>query len=162
MTRLTGFLILCGTLLSGGIALAAVDQSKACDLKTVEDGLYCEDCEEILEGDAIEKKLYCAACYESATEAEETPEKATKIKVCVKSAFQCPDCSELSPSAGTCAECDVKLEKATVKARVIFACQECGTAADKEGLCDEEDCREMKAKVVRTCDQSGTFPHGHE
>jgi len=162
MNRRTGYLLICGALLSGGLALATAYESKPCDLKTVEDGLYCEECEEVLEADSIEKKEYCADCYEDAIEDDEKPVKATKIKVCVKSTFQCPDCDDVSASAGTCPHCDVKLEKFVSKARVINACEECGKEYDKPGLCDEEDCMELKAKVVRTCEMSGTPPHGSE
>jgi len=159
MKRVPGFLLLGGALLTGGLALATNLRTDACDLKTIEDGYYCEECEEVLAGDSLIKGEYCTYCYEDAVENERTPQKAKKIKVCVKTCYQCPDCEELFESAGKCEDCEVKLEKATIRARVLFACQECGKEFDKAGFCDEEDCKDMKAKVVRTCSLSGEFPH---
>lgn len=159
MKKLSGLLLLGGVLLTGTLAFATNEGNDACDLKTVEDGLYCPDCDEILEGDAIAKKEYCADCYEIAVSEEEKPQKATKVKVCVKTCYACPDCGEESRAAGDCPECEVELEKAVNKARVLFACEECGKEFEKAGKCDEEDCSEMKSKVVRTCASSGAFPH---
>ncbi|MFH0946687.1 MAG: hypothetical protein V2A76_15945 [Planctomycetota bacterium] len=159
MKKLYGPLLFGGLLLSGTLALAVDTGTDVCDMKTIEDGLYCAECDEVLDADSVTKNEYCSDCYETAMEAKEKPEKAQKVKVCVKTYFACPECFEESKAAGECPECKVKLEKAVDKALIVFACQECGKEYEKAGLCDEEDCMEMKAKVVQTCSKSGTFPH---
>lgn len=148
------------TLLAAGLfpSETAAPESR-CDLKTVVEGLYCAECDEVLDGDSLEKKEYCADCHEEAVDAKKTPKKAKKVQICVKTAVVCPDCEEPGKQGDTCEACDVKFTKVEDRARILFACEECDKEFEKAGKCDEKECREAGAKAVRTCEGSGIAPH---
>lgn len=144
-------------------AAAAIPAQDPCDLKKVENGLYCDECKKILEPDDIADQEYCKKCKDEAEEAGKEATKARKVKVCVKEFFACeqhPD--ETSREEGKCPTCSEELKKRTDKALVVYKCEECGTEGDKEGPCDQKDCKEKNKKVVATCSKSGTFPHVKE
>lgn len=134
--------------------LAAVAQDKSsCDLKQLEDGLYCEHCKAVLDGDAILDKEFCKKC--SQDKPADKREKAKKVKVCVKTYYAC-SCGKTAGEAG---ECHGKMTQKVDRALVVYKCKGCGKQADKEGDCTEQKCNQAGAKIVAACSKSGTPPH---
>lgn len=140
----------------------ALGQEDRCDMKQVEDGLYCPACDAILEEDEIMDKEFCKACAEEAKENGEKPKKAEKVKVCVKTYHACPSCGTAGKPGGKCEDCGEAFQPRTDRARIVFKCENCGKEGKEGEPCGEEDCKTMGAKIVRTCSKSGRFPHVKE
>jgi hypothetical protein len=132
----------------GLVALLAT--AAPCDLKKVQDGFYCKDCDQVIDEES------CAKCNADKDEMAKT--KADKCQVCVKVYFECEKDQSHSWAAGKC-KCGADMVEKTDKARVIFACESCKKQGEKEGACDDAECAKAGKKVVRTCSKSGTYPH---
>lgn len=68
-----------------GLIAAAQDSKKACDLKKVEEGLYCETCKKVLEPAEVLDKAFCKKCSGGKTGEERI--KAATGPVCVKTYY---------------------------------------------------------------------------
>lgn len=148
-----------GLLVAGLLAGSVSTAPARCALKKIENGLYCTECERLLEKDEVLKESFCKECSESAEMDGNPPVKASKVQVCVRTYYECQSCGDTSKTEKNCKECEAEREESTDRSRILFACENCGKEFQKEGSCDEEECKESKAKVVKTCEASGTFPH---
>lgn len=121
-----------------------------CDLAKVEEAIWCPKCKKAREKDQLDGDK-CKVC-QTATE---------KLQVCVKTWIARCGMHEQHPHA----ECCCKSKKCCVsevnKSPVVFKCLGCGQMAREEGLI-AHDPKEHEKKVVRTCEASGTAPHGGE
>jgi len=72
--------------LLGALSLpAGAQDKKVCDLKKVEEGLYCEACRKVLEPAELLEKVYCKKCSEGKKGADRV--KAVRALVCAKTYY---------------------------------------------------------------------------
>jgi hypothetical protein len=135
------------------------DPRGECDLSHVEAGLYCTVCDRVLNPEEIKEGEYCRACYEWAKGEDISPEKAKKVEVCIKTCHACPGCGRFGRPVGRCAFCTRFYIETMVRARIIRACTGCRTWYENEERCRDEECIKKRSRIVRTCAESGTFPH---
>ncbi|HTF55769.1 MAG TPA: hypothetical protein VK661_00750 [Planctomycetota bacterium] len=127
--------------------------SKKCDLAKVETRIYCERCDAFPSEADIEKGA-CKKCKE----------KVQQVSACVKTAFRCHKHGESEVlHSRRCCRPEVKdcCAEVTLLSRVMYKCDACGQSS-----LTEKGVRHLKdpcdGKVARTCEKSGTFPHGGE
>lgn len=126
---------------------------KKCDLTKVEKRSYCSRCDSF----PVEAEIEKGTCKKCKTKIEQ-------LNACVKSAFKCRmhGDSEVLHSK-RCCKPEVKdcCGEVSILAREMFKCEGCGQSA-----LTEKTVRHLKepcdGKVARTCEKSGTFPHGGE
>ena len=126
---------------------------KKCDAAKVESRAYCKGCEGFPGAADIDK----GACKKCKT-------KVTDVPTCVKAAFKCRmhGDNEVLHSK-RCCKPEVKdcCNEVTTLARVEYRCEACHQRSfvEKEIRHEKDECA---GKIVRTCEKSGTFPHGGE
>jgi hypothetical protein len=150
------------TILGLGLALAglvgfgsavAAGEGKACDVKQVEKGYYCDTCKALLETSAVDVKEMKHKGMDHAVQ---------EAQVCVKTLVDCQaegcdmSWAKGAPVPGCCKEHATK-ENVT-KSRVVWKCDACGAAAGKQTDVRHtgEGCT---GKIVKSCEKSGTPPH---
>ena len=150
LARLLGLpcLLLVAGVLSGVYPIFAEDGPK-CDLAKVEKRAWCSGCKALPGKEALDEKGGCKKCGDKA--------KVEQVDACIKTVWLCPKCKDADAAAGTCEDCKQERVAHEVAARVVFACPGCGAKADAAGACTNGACK--SAALVRTCSQSGTFPH---
>ncbi|MBI4566175.1 MAG: hypothetical protein HY716_15930 [Planctomycetes bacterium] len=127
--------------------MGAGDQD--CPLSKVEQRDYCASCKKVCGKDDVDKGA-CKACKG----------KTEKADVCVRKCFSCPKAhgtpkyhsKDCGAAPGCCKESEVV-------ALVIFKCDECGASGRTQKDVKHKDC---DGEVKKTCEKSGTFPHGGE
>ena len=121
-----------------------------CDVATVEDAVWCPKCKKAREAAQLDGEK-CKEC-QTATE---------KLKVCVKKWI--PRCGMHGQTPHL--ECCCKSKKCCVleasKSPITFKCEGCGKTAHDEAKI-EHDAKAHEKKIVKTCEASGTQPHGGE
>ncbi|GEM_PF-5650443 len=93
----------------------------------------------------------------------------------VESTPFCVPCHRLDPpilANGACADCGtvpVLVEAcvksrpgSTIKACIVLRCERCGRTGNRESPCPVPTCIVAGAWIRRTCEKSGTWPHGGE
>jgi hypothetical protein len=124
--------------------------SAPCDLATIEDAIWCPKCKKPREKEQLDGDK-CKDC--------QTPTE--KLKVCVKKWI--PRCGMHNQQPHL--ECCCKSKKCCIpeilKSPLVFKCQGCGQTAREEDKI-VHDAKPHEKKVVRTCEASGTRPHGGE
>ena len=161
--------------------IIARSTEKECDVKKTEKAYWCNSCFEALEDSDVKSKYLCEGCGSTSDESGECDEceiervKVTmcekcdemisdqKVEVCVKTGYICEDCGTESLKPGKCPDCKEEMTKITVKCRVIYKCKDCDYSQFEPGKCssDEElDCYDKE--LIKTCENSGTFPHTKE
>lgn len=124
------------------------DADQPCDLKEVKQEPYCSICKTL--DPKVDDKGLCEGCGV-------TP---LKVDVCIKVHFVCRGCDKKLAEDKACCG-DGGNEKVTTKARVVLRCEACGLAGKIEGDdCTAPECKVAGKKIRRTCDLSGTWPHG--
>ncbi|MBI4878828.1 MAG: hypothetical protein HY812_04090 [Planctomycetes bacterium] len=168
------------------LSVQAATSTEECDMKTVIKAYFCAECDEVYEkkdlisdkeyyfckdceiaadkaGDCewcnapLEKKVsgkdVCPACYAPPAECE----------ACVKVYYECPDCGETALEPGACPVCDdeksPQLEKITSLAVIQYVCEGCYSPSLLPGRCVSDECDHEGQERVKTCSESGTFPH---
>lgn len=139
----------CALVLALCTGFAALQDKKACDNKTIEKAPFCKKCSAL--DPKLDKDKKCDTCHG----------EITKADVCVKTCYECKGCHMKMAEDKPCCK-DNKNEKQTVKSRIIYKCEGCGATADKEGDCTKCKEAKKKCKCLKTCEASGTWPHGGE
>jgi len=121
-----------------------------CDLATVEDAIWCPKCKKTREKDQLEGDK-CKDC--------QTPTE--KLKVCVKKWIPRCGMHGQTPHLENCCKSKKCCVMETSKSPIAYQCTGCGQMAREEGKI-VHDSKEHEKKVVRTCEASGTAPHGGE
>jgi hypothetical protein len=136
------------------VALAAQDGEKKpgapCDVATVEDASWCAKCKKFREKEQLDGEK----CKECQTAVE-------KLKVCVKKWIPRCGMHGQSPHLENCCKSKKCCVFETVRSPLAFKCEGCGKTAREEGKI-EHDAKAHDKKVVKTCELSGTQPHGGE
>ncbi|HEY3226590.1 MAG TPA: hypothetical protein VGK61_06340 [Planctomycetota bacterium] len=135
-----------------GGGMESKPQDKACDVSKVEARDYCATCKAWPASDQIEKGN-CKTCKG----------KVEKAETCVKVCFVCPKMHRGGTKHHSKACCDAKgcCTETPILALVGYKCDACAAKARKET--DVKHATENCAgKIVKTCEQSGKFPHGGE
>ena len=128
----------------------AAKKGHPCDLATVEDALWCPKCKRLREKEQVDGEK-CKEC-QTATE---------KIKVCVKKWVPSCGMHQQVPHTKPCCGSKMCCKIQTNKSPVIFKCEGCGaTARDEKEL--KHDAKNHEKTAVKTCEASGTQPHGGE
>lgn len=122
----------------------------ACDLAKVEDADWCPKCKKAVAKEGLEGDK-CKICM-TATE---------KVKVCVK--MWIPRCGmhEQHPHLENCCKSKKCCVMTADKSPIVYKCLGCGQSAREEAKV-VHDAKDHEKKVVRTCEASGTAPHGGE
>jgi hypothetical protein len=135
-------------------ASAAQDAEKKpgapCDLATVEDAPWCPKCKKPREAAQLDGEK-CKDC-QTATE---------KLKVCVKKWIPRCGMHSQSPHLESCCKSKFCCKFETIKSPVAFKCEGCGKTAHEEARI-EHDAKAHDKKAAKTCEASGTQPHGGE
>lgn len=134
----------------------SVDPNK-CDMKTVQDSIYCEKCDKILERDDLLDIEFCKTCNDGKDKKERT--KATKVKVCCKKFYECEH------HGNTFSKCCGSTKEGSNKAVIQFSCEGCeATSFDQASVKhDNEKHKTNKSKKINAhCKKSGDFPHVNE
>lgn len=155
MLRLFGFISVLAVALA--LPLAKGAEGDKCDLKHVQSGLWCEHCKAILDNDTTLEGKFCMKCCKDKPANERV--EAKKVKVCVKTCYECAADGTHSWTPAKCDKCGKEMAKVVDKALVTFKCQGCGKEADKPGPCDNADCKAKKRMILESCAKSGTYPH---
>jgi hypothetical protein len=135
-------------------SLAAQDAEKKaglpCDVATVEDAVWCPKCKKPREAAQLDGEK-CKEC-QTATE---------KIKVCVKKWIPRCGMHNQGPHLDCCCKSKFCCKPETQKSPLGFRCEGCGKFAREEAKI-EHDAKAHEKKVVKSCEASGTQPHGGE
>ena len=128
-------------------------EPKKCDLSKVENRAYCLRCHEFPATADIEKGA-CKKCKS----------KVEQVSTCVKTAFPCKMHGDKEVlHSKRCCKPEVKTccVETTLLSRIEFWCDACGQRGptEKDVVHLREKC---EGKVAKTCELSGTFPHGGE
>ena len=150
--RAFGVALLATFAVATGYALAP--HGKACDLKKVEKGWWCEKDAKVLAASEVDadKKVH-----------KGTEHAVTSVEVCVKSETQCKDCPMHWASDAKTPGCCEKHKTAASEsmARVGYMCEGCGAwALTKDGVKHQAGEAADKQKVAKACEKSGHAPHG--
>jgi hypothetical protein len=122
----------------------------ACDLATIEDASWCPKCKKLRE----KEQLADDKCKECQTPVE-------KIKVCVKKWIPRCGMHNQEPHLECCCKSRMCCKLFTDKSPVVFKCEGCGQTARTEAEI-KHDSKAHDPKIVKTCEASGTRPHGGE
>lgn len=121
-----------------------------CDAAAVEDGLWCGKCRKLRE----KEQLADEKCKDCGT----VPDK---LKVCVKKWIPRCGMHNQQPHLKECCASKFCCKWETVKTPLAFRCEGCGQAARSEADL-KHDAKDHEKKVVKSCEGSGTQPHGGE
>jgi hypothetical protein len=122
----------------------------ACDLATVEDAAWCAKCKKYRE----KEQLDGTKCKECQTETE-------KLKVCVKKWIPRCGMHGQTPHLENCCKSKKCCVMETLRSPIVYVCEGCGQAAREEAKI-AHDAKTHEKKVVKSCELSGTPPHGGE
>ena len=144
----------CALAAMGAAALTQDAEKKAssipCDLAAVEDVAWCSKCKKTREKEQLDGEK-CKEC-QTATE---------KIKVCVKKWIPRCGMHGQTPHLENCCKSKKCCVFETQKVPVVFKCMGCGQSSRDEGKI-AHDAKAHEMKIVKTCESSGTQPHGGE
>jgi hypothetical protein len=121
-----------------------------CDLATVEEALWCAKCKKFREKEQLEGEK-CKEC--------QTP--VDKIKVCVKKWIPSCGMHQQTPHLEPCCKSKMCCKLQTLKSALVFRCEGCGQSAREEKDI-KHDAKSHEQKIVKSCEASGTQPHGGE
>jgi len=121
-----------------------------CDVAAVEDAAWCSKCKKFREAAQLDGEK----CKECATPTE-------KIKACVKKWIPRCGMHNQGPHLENCCKSKFCCKLETIKSPAGFKCMECGASAREEAKITH-DPKPHEKKAVKTCDASGTQPHGGE
>lgn len=147
-------------LLAAAVALLALPASgqeakKDCDLAKIEDGKYCPKCRKILvktdKVNDFDKEGACKEC-------KSAPET---VKLCIKEWIPRCGMHDMQPHEKSCCNSKFCCKVEIVRALVTFKCAGCEAAAASEEAVKHAE-KEHEKKIVKSCGNSGTFPHGGE
>lgn len=141
--------------LCAGTFLAALEPPKdgdkkdapppKCDLAKIVKIERCHDCAT----DFDSGKCKCGKPKECTCK-----QKKEEVDVCEKIYYQCTECGNKQFKAGKCEKDGKKVEEKKSHADIIYVCEKDKVETDKPGKC-----KECKANLVKTCKESGNFPH---
>ena len=140
-------------LLAAAFALAQGAEKKAglpCDLATVEDGSWCPKCKKVREKEQLAEEK-CKDCQTA----------VDKVKLCVKKWVPRCGMHDQKPHLQGCCSSKFCCKVETIKIPVTFKCEGCGEASRTEGAVSHKGIEHEK-KIVKTCEGSGSQPHGGE
>lgn len=141
-------------LICGFAPLLAQDADKKpgapCDAATVEDATWCPKCRKAVAKEGLDGDK-CKVCM-TVTE---------KVKVCVKNWIPRCGMHEQKPHLENCCKSKKCCVMTADKSPIIYKCTGCGQSAREESKI-AHDAKDHEKKVVRTCEASGTAPHGGE
>jgi hypothetical protein len=143
--------LLIAVLLAAPFAFAQEGEKKAgtpCDLASVEDGAWCPKCRKVREKEQLAEEK----CKDCQTAVE-------KVKVCVKKWIPRCGMHNQQPHLEGCCKSKFCCKFETVKLPLTFKCEGCGEASRTEGAVSHKGIEHAK-RIVRTCEGSGTQPHG--
>ena len=129
---------------------AAKKSGPACDLATVEDAAWCAKCKKYRE----KEQLDGTTCKECQTETE-------KLKVCVKKWIPRCGMHGQTPHLENCCKSKKCCVMETLRSPIVYVCEGCGQSAREEAKI-AHDVKAHEKKVVKSCELSGTAPHGGE
>ena len=132
------------------LPLLAQEESGSCDLKTLEEDLFCAKCVALLGKEGVDKDGSCRSCHLP-------PEK---VQVCAKKYYYAACCKTKHAGPGEC--CGKAFIQKTSRARVIHVCRACGTEGPAGAVCTRDRCRSKGKPLERRCSRNGEFPHGGE
>jgi len=121
-----------------------------CDAATVEDGSWCPKCKKLREKEQLDGEK----CKECQTAAE-------KLKVCVKKWIPSCGMHNQLPHLENCCKSKMCCKLQSVKAPLVVRCSGCGQSARDEKEI-KHDAKNHEQKAVKSCEASGTQPHGGE
>jgi hypothetical protein len=121
-----------------------------CDVGTIEDGIWCPKCKKAREKDQLDGEK-CKICM-TVTE---------KLKVCVKKWIPRCGMHGQQPHLENCCKSKKCCVFETLKVPLIYKCSGCGQSAREEEKI-AHDAKDHEKKIVKTCESSGTQPHGGE
>lgn len=148
MRTFVGTVALLGIAALGSSAQEApLEKVKHCDMKKLEDMLWCSSCWDFI----TNKDQHARNDLTKDHEVE-------KAKACVKKYWSCGKCEKDSAQPGKC--CDEPRRERTDRSRVVLRCDGCGMDGDRAGACDSLPCQKSRNKIRPMCDKSGTWPHG--
>jgi hypothetical protein len=157
---MTPLKIALGLLAAAAVALSAAaadltqDAEKKpgapCDLATIEDVAWCFKCKKPREKEQLEGEK-CKEC--------QTPTE--KIKVCVKKWIPRCGMHGQTPHLENCCKSKKCCVFETLRSPIVFKCEGCGQSARDEAKI-AHDAKAHDKKIVKTCELSGTQPHGGE
>lgn len=158
-------------------------EEDGCDMSTVVKGFFCKECDSTLvKGDLVSGATYyaCSVCETARKESGSCPRcdealekkvsgkdvcphcfaKPVEAELCEKTCFECPECYERGV-AGTCPDCEKKRAKTTVRALIEYFCPQdgCSESSYGPGKCGDEECGSYGKPLVKTCTESGEYPH---
>jgi hypothetical protein len=137
--------------------LAAAPAGGPCDLKTTEPTDYCEKCERAVTKFAVEGGK-CTTCKTEVKKAE----------LCVKKHYVCgcganATCCEVDKfTPGNC-KCAKPLKETDDKCLVLYVCEGCGAKNALKDAIKHDEAKDKDAKkkgIKKTCEKSGSPPHG--
>ena len=137
-------------------ALASISAQEAakkgppCDLATIEDATWCSKCKKPRE----KEQLDGTKCKDCQTETE-------KLKVCVKKWIPRCGMHGQTPHLENCCKSKKCCVFEASKSPIVYVCEGCGQSAREEGKI-AHDAKAHEKKAVRSCELSGTAPHGGE
>jgi hypothetical protein len=121
-----------------------------CDLAAVEEASWCAKCKKIREKEQVEADK-CKECQTA----------VDKIKVCVKKWIPSCGMHQQVPHLEPCCKSKMCCKLQTIKSPLVFKCEGCGQAARDEKEI-KHDAKNHEQKIVKSCEGSGTQPHGGE
>ena len=138
------------TVLPPALPQEAAKKGNPCDLATVEDASWCSKCKKVREKEQVEADK-CKECQTA----------VDKIKVCVKKWVPSCGMHQQVPHLEPCCKSKMCCKLQTVKSPVILKCGGCGQSAREEKEI-KHDAKNHEQKIVKSCEVSGTQPHGGE
>jgi len=151
---MTAFKAALGLVLCLSFSLSAQEGEKKpgapCDAATIEDAAWCPKCKKFREAAQLEGEK-CKEC--------QVPTE--KIKACVKKWIPRCGMHNQGPHLECCCKSKFCCKPETVKSAVVFKCEGCGQTAREEAKI-AHDAKPHEKKAVKTCEASGTQPHGGE
>jgi hypothetical protein len=124
--------------------------SNPCPLAKVEDGLWCGKCKKIRE----KEQLADGKCKDCQSEPD-------KVKLCVIDWIPRCGMHNQQPHLKDCCKSKFCCKHEINKSPVTFKCAGCGQASRDEAKI-AHDGKEHEKRVVKSCEASGTQPHGGE
>ena len=135
-----------------GLSAPAQEAKKGnpCDTAAVEEGFWCSKCKKIREKEQVDADK-CKECQTA----------VDKIKVCVKKWIPSCGMHQQTPHLESCCKSKMCCKLQTIKSPVVFRCEGCGQSAREEKDV-KHDAKTHEQKLVKSCEASGTQPHGGE
>ena len=168
---------------------AVLLQANVCDMKKVEDGVFCDTCKKVLLPAEVVDREFCKVCNGDKKGEERT--KGRKVKVCSRTYYTCPDfvlvcegcrstttfplcpkraCREAGAKtrdprehtrgfAAGKCKCGKAFKAVVDKSLVMYLCTGCNDESEKNEPCTKPKCKKDKLKRQQFCSLSGTYPH---